>query len=57
MGKQGSPHAVTILASGASWGGKKDGNPANTNPLIFTAPKFVSDKLGSVTITGYYFTK
>ncbi len=47
----------TILAPGAAWGGRRDGNPANTNPAIFTAPKFVSDKLGSVTITGYYFTK
>lgn len=48
---------MTVLAPGGTWGGKKDGNPANTNPSIFTAPKFVSDKLGSVTITGYYFTK
>ena len=47
----------TILAPGALWGGRRDGNPANTNANIFTAPKFVSDKLGSVTITGYYFTK
>ncbi len=47
----------TILAPGAAWGGRKDGNPANTNPDIFTAPKFVADKLGSVTVTGYYFTK
>ncbi|WP_436484215.1 RagB/SusD family nutrient uptake outer membrane protein [Chitinophaga sp. ARDCPP14] len=47
----------TILAPGATWGGRKDGNPANTNPAIFTAPKFVSDKLGCVTITGYYYTK
>lgn len=47
----------TILAPGAVWGGRKDGNPANTNASIFTAPKFVSDKLGCVTITGYYFTK
>ncbi|MGX5819509.1 RagB/SusD family nutrient uptake outer membrane protein [Chitinophaga lutea] len=47
----------TILAPGAAWGGKKDGNPANTNASIFTAPKFLSDKLGCVTITGYYFTK
>lgn len=47
----------TILAPGAAWGGKKDGNPANTNAGIFTAPKFVSDKLGCVTITGYYYTK
>ena len=47
----------TILAPGAKWGGKKDGNPANTDQTVFTAPKFVSDKLGCVTITGYYFTK
>jgi hypothetical protein len=47
----------TILAPGSVWGGRKDGNPANTNATIFTAPKFVSDKLGSVTTTGYYFTK
>lgn len=47
----------TILAPGAAWGGRRDGNPANTNPAIFTAPKFVSDKLGCVTITGYYYTK
>lgn len=47
----------TILAPGATWGGRRDGNPANTNPAVFTAPKFVSDKLGSVTITGYYYTK
>jgi len=48
---------MTVLAPGGTWGGKKDGNPANTNPAIFTAPKFVSDKLGSVTTTGYYYTK
>lgn len=47
----------TILAPGSVWGGRKDGNPANTDPNIFTAPKFVSDKLGSVTTTGFYFTK
>lgn len=48
---------MTILAPGSAWGGKKDGNPANTDPKTFTAPKFVSDKLGCVTITGYYYTK
>jgi len=48
---------MTVLAPGGTWGGKKDGNPANNNPAIFTAPKFVSDKLGSVTTTGYYYTK
>jgi hypothetical protein len=47
----------TILAPGSAWGGRKDGNPRNTDPTVFTAPKFVSDKLGSVTTTGYYFTK
>ncbi len=47
----------TILAPGAAWGGKKDGNPSNTNSSVFTAPKFISDKSGCVTITGYYFTK
>jgi hypothetical protein len=47
----------TILAPGSTWGGRKDGNPRNTDPTVFTAPKFVSDKLGSVTTTGYYFTK
>jgi hypothetical protein len=48
---------MTILAPGAAWGGRRDGNPANTNQAIFTAPKFVLDRQGSVTITGYYFTK
>lgn len=47
----------TILQPGAAWGGRVDGNPANTNPNIFTAPKFRSDRRGSVTVTGYYFTK
>ena len=47
----------TILAPGSVWGGRKDGNPANTDPNKFTAPKFVADKLGSVTTTGFYFTK
>lgn len=47
----------TILQPGAEWGGRKDGNPANTNLSIFTAPKFNADKKGAVTITGFYFTK
>ena len=47
----------TILQPGAEWGGQKDGNPANTNLKIFTAPKFRADKKGSVTITGFYFIK
>lgn len=47
----------TVLAPNSPWGGRYDGNPANTNPDIFTTPKFRSDRRGSVTITGYYFTK
>lgn len=49
----------TILAPGAAWGGRQDGrNEASTaNWGTYTTPKFISNKLGSVTITGYYFTK
>lgn len=47
----------TILAPNARWGGRFDGNPANTDPDIYTAPKFRSDRRGAVTTTGYYFTK
>lgn len=47
----------TILEPGAAWGGQKDGNPANSNLSIFTAPKFNADKKGAVTITGFYFIK
>lgn len=47
----------TVLAPNSRWGGRFDGNPENTNPDVFTAPKFRSDRRGSVTITGYYFTK
>src|SRR5690606_36026770 len=47
----------TVLAPNSAWGGRYDGNPANTNPAIYTAPKFRSDRRGSVTVTGYYFTK
>ncbi|MEQ7801350.1 RagB/SusD family nutrient uptake outer membrane protein [Pedobacter sp. ASV1-7] len=47
----------TILKPGSAWGGMKDGNPANTNPGIFTAPKFNADGQGCVTLTGYYFNK
>ncbi len=47
----------TILAPGARWGGRKDGNPANKDVELFTAPKMIIDKLGSVTLTGYYYTK
>lgn len=49
----------TILQPGSLWGGRQDGqNIASTATWgTFTTPKFISNKLGSVTITGYYFTK
>ncbi len=47
----------TVLPPNTPWGGRYDGNPDNTDPAIFTTPKFRSDRRGSVTITGYYFTK
>jgi hypothetical protein len=47
----------TVLAPGATWGGKDDGD-ADANPAeIYNLPKFNSDKKGCVTATGYYFTK
>lgn len=49
----------TILEPGSEWGGRYDGRPmdGNENPDIFMVPKFLSDRLGATTITGYYFTK
>ncbi len=49
----------TILRPGSAWSGRQDGkNESNTaNWGTFTTPKFISNKLGSVTITGFYFTK
>lgn len=51
----------TLLRPGHEWGGGWDGNPANEDPTIFTAPKFTqnqpNNRTGSRTITGYYFTK
>jgi len=49
----------TLLRPGAKWGGGYDGDPNTTDPSIFTAPKFRANtsRVGSVTITGYYFTK
>lgn len=49
----------TVLTPGAAWGGRQDGkNETSTaNWGTYTTPKFISNKLGSVTITGYYFTK
>ncbi|HEY8920880.1 MAG TPA: RagB/SusD family nutrient uptake outer membrane protein [Chitinophaga sp.] len=47
----------TILAPGGTWGGKDDGDQDANPSDIFNLPKFNSDKKGSVTATGYYFTK
>src|SRR5690606_10213407 len=48
----------TILKPGDKWGGRKDGNPNNSDLTTFTAPRFISGNPGgSVTLTGYYFTK
>ncbi|GAA0533604.1 RagB/SusD family nutrient uptake outer membrane protein [Chitinophaga japonensis] len=49
--------AQTILAPGAEWGGKDDGDQDAAPSAIFNLPKFNSDKKGCVTATGYYFTK
>jgi hypothetical protein len=47
----------TILTPGAAWGGQDDGDAdANTN-AIFNTPKWNADKKGSITGTGFYFTK
>jgi starch-binding outer membrane protein, SusD/RagB family len=49
----------TILQPGSAWGGRQDGkNLASTATWgTFTTPKWISNKLGCVTITGFYFTK
>jgi len=47
----------TILAPGAEWGGKDDGDQDDKPNVIFNMPKFNADKKGTVTGTGYYFTK
>lgn len=49
----------TLLRPGHEWAGGYDGDPNTTDPTIFTAPKFRqnNNRTGSVTITGYYFTK
>lgn len=47
----------TILEPGAEWGGRYDGQEVNDDPGIFRVPKFLSDRRGAVTLTGYYFTK
>ena len=47
----------TILAPGSKWGGKDDGDKDDKPNDVFTLPKFNADKKGSVTGTGFYFTK
>lgn len=48
---------MTVLSPGSPWGGREDGNPDNTDNSVFTAPKFNQNRQGSVTATGYYFSK
>ncbi|QDH81658.1 RagB/SusD family nutrient uptake outer membrane protein [Echinicola soli] len=48
---------MTILSPGSPWGGREDGNEANTDNSTYTAPKFNQNRQGSVTATGYYFSK
>jgi hypothetical protein len=49
----------TILQPGSAWGGRQDGQNLSSTATwgTFTTPKFISNKQGSVSITGYYFTK
>lgn len=49
--------AQTVLAPGAEWGGKDDGDTDANPNTIFTTPKYNADKKGCLTGTGYYFTK
>ena len=49
----------TILQPGAAWGGRQDGRNLSSTATwgTFMVPKWLSNKQGSVTITGFYFTK
>ncbi len=49
----------TILQPGSAWGGRQDGRNLSSSATwgTFMVPKWISNKLGSVTITGFYFTK
>ena len=58
--KNRDPRMVqTILAPNSPWGGKQDGRNTSSSTTwdVFVTPKFVSNKRGCVTITGYYFIK
>lgn len=45
----------TVLTPGSAWGGRADGRGVADGK--FMVPKFVSDKKGAATITGWYFNK
>jgi len=47
----------SLLPPNTPWEGKKDGNPNNTDPSIFTYPKLSNDKDGCMTYSGYYLYK
>lgn len=47
----------TVLSPGSAWGGHADGVSNGATTAIYNSPKFNADKKGSVTATGYYFTK
>ncbi|MEA4983055.1 MAG: RagB/SusD family nutrient uptake outer membrane protein [Paludibacter sp.] len=47
----------SILVPDSPWEGKKDGNPNNTDPGMFTYPKLSNDKDGCMTYSGYYLSK
>lgn len=47
----------TVLAPGAAWGGQDDGDPDDKPNAVFNIPKFNADKKGSISATGFYFTK
>ncbi|MEJ7740494.1 MAG: RagB/SusD family nutrient uptake outer membrane protein [Chitinophagaceae bacterium] len=56
--KNRDPRMVqTVLAPGYAWRGQDDGDADNLPNATYNLPKFTSDKKGSVTVTGYYFTK
>jgi starch-binding outer membrane protein, SusD/RagB family len=47
----------SILPPNTAWKGLKDGNPNNSDPTMFTYPKFTNDKDGCMTYSGYYLYK
>ncbi len=47
----------SILPPNTPWEGKKDGNPNNNDPSVFTYPKLSNDKDGCMTYSGYYLYK